>query len=132
MCFGTFDNFHPGHRFYLEQAKKYGDYLIVIVARDYNVAKIKGRGPKEIERERQKKIAKIDFVDKAVLGRIKDKYAVIKKYKPSIICLGYDQEVNLKELKSVFLGKIIRLKSYKEDKYKSSLINCKSKALNNK
>jgi len=34
MVFGTFDIFHPGHRSFLNQAKKYGNYLIVVVARD--------------------------------------------------------------------------------------------------
>ncbi|HLC71304.1 MAG TPA: adenylyltransferase/cytidyltransferase family protein, partial [Candidatus Nanoarchaeia archaeon] len=34
MCFGTFDILHPGHLHYLQQAKKYGDYLMVVIARD--------------------------------------------------------------------------------------------------
>ena len=34
---GTFDILHPGHLFYLEESKKLGDELFVIVARDANV-----------------------------------------------------------------------------------------------
>ena len=34
---GTFDIIHPGHIRFLEEAKKLGDYLIVIVAREKNV-----------------------------------------------------------------------------------------------
>lgn len=41
MAFGTFDVFHPGHEYYLTQAKKYGDILIVVVARDKTVEKVK-------------------------------------------------------------------------------------------
>lgn len=124
MCFGTFDNLHLGHLSYLKQARKYGDYLIVIVGRDQNVAEIKGKASKESEQARRKNVAKIDFVDKAVLGQIKDKYAVIRKYKPDIICLGYDQKVDLKKLKEIYRGRIIRLKPYKERVYKSSrLVN---------
>jgi FAD synthetase len=41
MTFGTFDVFHPGHRFYLTEARKLGGRLIVIVALDSTVEKIK-------------------------------------------------------------------------------------------
>jgi cytidyltransferase-like protein len=41
MTFGTFDVFHPGHRFYLTEARKLGNRLIVIVALDSTVEKIK-------------------------------------------------------------------------------------------
>ncbi len=34
---GTFDLLHPGHIYYLEESKKLGDELWVIVARDMNV-----------------------------------------------------------------------------------------------
>ncbi len=34
---GTFDILHPGHIYYLEQSRKLGDELTVIVARDANV-----------------------------------------------------------------------------------------------
>ena len=34
---GTFDLLHPGHLYYLEESKKLGDELWVIVARDANV-----------------------------------------------------------------------------------------------
>ncbi|MEI6711388.1 MAG: adenylyltransferase/cytidyltransferase family protein [bacterium] len=41
MTFGTFDRFHPGHEYYLREAKKLGDTLITIVARDNTVERIK-------------------------------------------------------------------------------------------
>ncbi|MDD1677328.1 MAG: adenylyltransferase/cytidyltransferase family protein, partial [Methanomicrobiales archaeon] len=34
---GTFDILHPGHLFYLEESRRLGDELHVIVARDANV-----------------------------------------------------------------------------------------------
>ncbi|MDD4477234.1 MAG: FAD synthase [Patescibacteria group bacterium] len=120
MCFGTFDILHEGHVSYLKQAKKYGDYLIVIVGLDCNVKRIKGRLPRNNETKRLVVIKKLDFVNKAVLGQTRDRFAVIKKYKPDIVCLGYDQKVNIKELKSNFFGRIIRLKSHRPRIYKSS------------
>ncbi len=41
MTFGTFDMFHPGHEYYLSEARKLGDTLITIVARDVTVTRIK-------------------------------------------------------------------------------------------
>ena len=41
LTFGTFDIFHPGHLHYLKEAKKHGNCLIVIIARDTTVQRIK-------------------------------------------------------------------------------------------
>lgn len=117
MVFGTFDILHKGHLNLFEQAKKYGDYLIVVVARDKTVRKIKGKPPRNNEEKRLKAVRK--YADKAVLGYIKDKYKVIKNFKPDIICLGYDQKASLKDLRK-FKLQIKRLKSYKPNQYKSS------------
>ncbi len=126
MVFGTFAILHPGHLYFFCEAKKYGEKLIVVVARDATVYKIKGFFPKIDERARRNIVDAIKFVDKAVLGDKKDWYKIILKYKPEIICLGYDQVVPknfLAELKKRGLdAKIFRLKSYKPKKYKSSKI----------
>ena len=126
MIFGTFDIFHKGHENFLKQAKQYGDYLIVIIARDKTVLKIKGKLPRNNERKRLKVIGESKLADKAVLGSLSDKYKVIEKFKPNVICLGYDQvafteklEEKLREL-GLNKTKIIKLKSYKPKKYKSS------------
>lgn len=120
MCFGTFDSLHSGHLSYLKQAREYGDYLIVIIARDKNVRRIKGRLPQQNEKLRWQRVKNLNFVNKVVLGQLQDKFNIIKKLKPDIICLGYDQMVDLKKLRNIFFGKIIKLKPYKEDIYKSS------------
>jgi FAD synthetase len=120
MCFGTFDNLHPGHLSYLSQARGYGDYLIVVAARDVNVKKLKGKFPRQNEKSRLRKIKNLSFVDEAVLGQLRDKFKVIKKFGPSVICLGYDQAADIQKLKKVFFGQIVRLKPYKEHIYKSS------------
>ena len=117
MVFGTFDILHKGHLSYFSQARKYGDYLIAIVARDKTVLKIKGSLPRNNEKKRLLKIKK--EVDKAVLGYVHKRYRVIERFKPDIICLGYDQRVSLKDLKE-FNIPIKRLKSFKPHKYKSS------------
>ena len=91
MAFGTFDLLHPGHINFLSQAKKHGE-LIVIIARDRTVKKIKGKLPLHNEKQRLGAVKSLKLASKVILGSLIDKYAAIKKYKPDIIALGYDQK----------------------------------------
>lgn len=88
---GTFDFLHRGHLSFFEQAKRYGDRLVVIIARDSTVKKIKGRVPIHNEKERQALVASIRIVNRAVLGDRTDPYKIIQRIHPQVICLGYDQ-----------------------------------------
>ncbi len=124
---GTFDRLHPGHLNYLNQAKKLGDYIIVIIARDKTVLKVKGRLPKNNEKKRAKVIRQTKIPNRVYLGKIRDKYALIQKSRPDVIALGYDQNIFTKNLKKELnkrglRPKIIRLKPYKPHLYKSSLM----------
>ncbi len=124
MVFGTFDVLHPGHLNYFKQARRWGDYLIVVVARDKNVLKLKRKGPRNKEKKRLAGVRKLEIVDKAVLGFVSDMFKVIEKFKPAVVCFGYDQKVGkdlIKKIKKAKI-KIKRLKSYKPKKYKSSLM----------
>jgi FAD synthetase len=120
MCFGVFDRFHPGHLSYLKQAREYGDQLVVIIARDKTVLKVKGKFPQQNEIARRLTVKLSNCAEKVELGQLRDKFAVVKKYKPDVICLGYDQRVGESALRKYFSGRIIRLKPYKEKIYKSS------------
>ncbi|WP_292461182.1 FAD synthase [Methanothermococcus sp.] len=88
---GTFDLLHPGHYNTLNYAKSLGDELIVIIARDETVKKIKGRKPIIPEEQRRMMVEAIKPVDKAILGSLTDKLEPILKIKPDIIVLGPDQ-----------------------------------------
>src|SRR3989344_7052951 len=88
---GTFDILHPGHLNYLNQAKKLGDYLVVIIARDENVKKIKGRYPIHDEVDRKRSLEQFDPSLHVVLGDLDDPYTCLHKFKPDVIALGYDQ-----------------------------------------
>jgi FAD synthetase len=126
MAFGSFDILHEGHKHYLREARTFGDYLIVIVARDENIVKFKGKKPKHDENFRLSEIQKLDFVDKAVLGHKEDILKVLDEFKPDVICLGYDQktmdEDKLKmELKKKNIEcKVKRCGAFKPEVYKSS------------
>lgn len=128
MVFGTFDIFHKGHKNFLKQAQKYGDYIIAVVARDKTVILVKKQITVNSEQERVEILRGSKLVNEVVLGSLKDKYFVIKKYKPDVICLGYDQKFFVgdlrKKLKEFGLDKtaVIRLKSYYPEKYKTSIL----------
>ena len=85
MVFGTFDILHNGHLSLFKQAKKYGDYLIVSIARDQSVEKLKGNKTLYNENQRLDQVKKLEIVDKAILGMKRDKYKNIEKYDPDII-----------------------------------------------
>ncbi|MFA6170888.1 MAG: adenylyltransferase/cytidyltransferase family protein [Patescibacteria group bacterium] len=123
MAFGTFDIFHKGHESYLKQAAKHGSHLIVVIGRDKNVKIIKGKLPKNSENDRLKRVRESGLAQTVILGNLRDKYAVIRKYKPDIIALGYDQRSFVEGLAKKFKKiKIVRLKSFKPSIYKSSKI----------
>ncbi len=110
---GTFDIIHPGHIRYLEEAKKLGDELIVIVAREKNVK----HKPKPIipDEQRVKVVSALKPVDKAILGDENDIFKPIMELKPDIIALGYDQHFDEKKLedelrKRGLKTKVVRIK----------------------
>jgi len=104
MVGGVFDIIHVGHIKFLWAAKKIYEpsELIVVVARDNTVKKIKGRPAVFSERERLEIVSNLKPVDKAVLGyEITDSdsfFRIIHEYKPDIIALGYDQFFNEEEI----------------------------------
>ena len=130
MIFGTFDYFHAGHEDVLKQARKLGDSLTVVLARDKTVEKIKGGKPDHTEKQRLATLKKHELVDKAVLGNHKDKHKVILKHKPNVIALGYDQHVFTQTLQKLIIEhqldlEIIRLEPYKPEIFKSSKIKAR-------
>lgn len=132
--FGTFDGLHRGHLNFFRQARELvkDSFLIVSIARDKNVLRIKGDLPILRESERLNLIKKCKLVDKVILSGIKNHIPHILKEKPNIIALGYDQKFYTKNLakdlkdKGLFV-KIKRLKPYKEKIYKNHLLHSRKK-----
>ena len=128
MVFGAFDGLHPGHLDFFKQAKKHGDYLVVSVGTDKNVEKIKGKKPLFSQKERLGLVSSCKIVDEAVLGHETDYYSHIRQINPDVIGLGYDQWANEAEVRKglvkVGLSKteVVRLKPYKEDRSKSTIL----------
>lgn len=122
LAFGTFDKFHEGHQWFLQEAKKHGQRLVVVVARDHNVQLVKGRLPKYNEQARLATVQGFSAVNEAKLG-LEDyskKDTIIATVNPDIICLGYDQAPNFQPPSSSI--QVVRLPAFHPDKYKSSLL----------
>lgn len=133
MAFGTFDHFHAGHESYLKQAAALGDNLIVVVARTETVQNLKGRTPDMSEGQRVNAVKKSGYAKKVVLGNTGDKYKVLRRHKPSVIALGYDQFAFTYLLEKFLIDEginthIVRLSSYQPTIYKTSLIRAQQLA----
>ena len=120
MVFGTNDVFHPGHAFFLNEAGKRGQELVVVIARDVTVKKIKPL-LRNAEAARMKVVQEQFPEAHVVLGDELDHMKVIREYRPELVCLGYDQIGFSERLMEEFPEiRIERLESHMPEKYKSS------------
>lgn len=127
ITFWAFDVVHKWHEHYLQEAKKYGDTLITIVARDTTIKKVKWRYPLNKENRRLNDIKNLWISDIVELWHKTDMMYPIKKYKPDVVAIGYDQNSFIYKL-SEYL-KVNNLKTtvvtidwFKVEIYKSSKI----------
>ena len=90
MASGVFDLIHTGHISYLEQAKSMGDELVVVVACDSTV-RARKHEPVTPENMRVRIVGALKPVDEAILGGSGDMYETVKKIRPDIIVLEFDQ-----------------------------------------
>lgn len=135
MVFGTFDVLHKGHMHFFKQARTLAKnpFLIVSIARDRNVARIKNRKPLRTEIQRKKDVEATALADKVILGAQRKYLAHIVKERPAIIALGYDQSAYTENLRDNLLkkgldAKIVVLKPHKPHLYKSSIVKRMNKS----
>ncbi len=128
LVFGTFDGIHPGHIHFLTEAKKLGD-LFISVASDESLEFRKLHKAIKKAPERLKDIISLGIAKSASIGdRVLGNWTDVKKIKPDIIALGYDQkglEMALKKFKkSIGVPFVIKkITSHKPDTYHSSILN---------
>ena len=97
MATGVFDLLHPGHLFFLTEAKRLGDELVVVVARDQTARRLKHE-PYVPEALRRQMVEALKPVDRAILGSSTDIYQTVVDERPQIIALGHDQLWNEAEV----------------------------------
>lgn len=126
MAFGTFDLFHPGHEYYLREAAKLWDELIVIVARDARVLTMKLRSPIHTELTRLDNVVHAFPEAMVLLGDEKDMMEPLRIYTPDIIALWYDQFFPEEMVRSVLPNVwVVRIDGFMTDLHKSSLLRQK-------
>ena len=88
---GVFDIIHPGHIHTLNEAKKLGDFLVIVIATDKTVMKMKNRKPLHNALARQELVSSLSMVDLCIIGNEEDIFKTVDLIRPQIIALGYDQ-----------------------------------------
>ncbi len=157
LVLGTFDSVHDGHRAMLREAKSLRHpeaegspvgqtssscYLVIAVAPDAVVQELKGHQPHHVSAQRIVMLRQEKIADEVVLGDSEtSSWKILKKYKPQIIALGYDQHElreNLEQhLEKAYpeveteqgwqtnpkKPKIVTLSSHEPDKYHNRIIH---------
>ncbi len=105
LCGGCFNRLHEGHIYFLRTAKSLGrriaglngqsSVLVVVLSSDPLTKRKYGRNAAPAE-ERMKNIERLGIADKVVVGFHPANFKkTIQKYKPDIVALGYDQNIEL-------------------------------------
>jgi len=114
---GCFDLFHYGHFYFLSQAKKQGEVLLVILESDEFIRKTKKRQPIHSQRQRAKILSSLTMVDFVILipylSTNEDYFSLVKKINPSIIAVtdGDLQLVNKTKQAKLIGAKIVVVSS---------------------
>jgi FAD synthetase len=130
---GTFDGLHLGHLFLLEFARRrglamarrlgrVGVHLSVTVARDESVLRIKHRPPHHDQNERRRLVASLRAVDKAFVGVKSDFIRSVRRVRPDLVVLGYDQRADWEDIlrKAGIDARVVRCPPYDGNRLKSS------------
>lgn len=129
LAAGVFDLVHMGHVLFLRAAKKAGGQraeLVVVVARDNTVKRLKGSLPILPEKTRRDLVEALKPVDKAVLGSSGFEVPkIIRRYKPDVIAVGYDQDA-VSKIVEEYIGieklpiKLVRIRRFEKEALNSS------------
>tara|TARA_B100000686_G_scaffold31905_1_gene33209 strand:- start:4843 stop:5310 length:468 start_codon:yes stop_codon:yes gene_type:complete len=92
---GCFDIIHRGHVEYLNEAKTYGDKLVVALNSDNSVRRLKGNSrPIQIQEDRSIIINALDSVDLVVIFDQKTPFKIINSLLPDILVKGGDYTID--------------------------------------
>ena len=105
LCHGVFDLFHVGHLNHIDEAKKFGDILVVSVTADRYVNKGPGR-PFFNLKQRMQILSSIKNIDYVIPSDSPNSVEVIKRIKPNVYFKGPDY-LNTKDDFTGFIKKEI-------------------------
>lgn len=131
---GCFDILHIGHIKFLEQAKKKGDYLFILLESDQSVRRLKGQNrPINLVFDRAQILAAINSVDYIIpLERViesKDYDNIVEKIHPSIIAVTKNDKalIHKKRQAKKINAKVVSVIDRLEDKSTTKLAEIISK-----
>ncbi|MBW2230057.1 MAG: adenylyltransferase/cytidyltransferase family protein [Deltaproteobacteria bacterium] len=111
---GCFDLLHVGHIRSLEQARSYGDRLIVAINSDASVRELKGLGRPVVPlRQRLEMVAALECVDWVMLFRDATPLLTLRALRPDVLAKGGDwrlDEIIGPDQVGEWGGKIVRLR----------------------
>ena len=118
---GCFDILHAGHVKYLEEAKSYGDVLILGLNADSSVRKLKGpTRPINNQDDRAYILASLESVDYVVIFEEETPYELIKLIQPHVLVKGGDYEG--KDVVGQDIAQELRLIQFVDGKSTSKII----------
>jgi len=91
LVFGTFDELNAGHVAFLEQAKRFGDELIVLVVEDEFVIKYKGKKPVWSLKMRMGALRRLPFKATVYEEDIRENWKSLETIQPDVIVLSAEQ-----------------------------------------
>jgi len=91
LVFGTFDELNVGHIAFVEQAKRFGDELIVLVVENEFVIKYKGKTPRWSLKTRMEAVRQLPFNARVYEEDIRELWKSLKTIQPDVIVLSAEQ-----------------------------------------
>lgn len=126
VVFGVFDGLHDGHKYFLTEAAKQCEKMIVAVTASEAVLHLKGHLPRYKYVKRVAAIRAFNPKLEVIHGdRTLGQWTALKKYVPEIVFLGHDQQAIAEELIKLHVH-FIFLNSHHPEKHKSSIIHKQS------
>ncbi len=132
---GTFEGLHFGHLFLLRYARRRGlqlarrrgrdgVHLAVVIARDDTVRRVKGRAAHHTQIERREIVRALRVVDAAFVGYRDDFIRSVRRVRPDLIVLGYDQSFAWEEVLRAarITAPVMRCPQYRGHRLKSSMM----------
>ncbi|MDC0198358.1 PfkB family carbohydrate kinase [Candidatus Thioglobus sp.] len=110
QCHGVFDLIHIGHIKHFEEAKSFGDILVVSITPDQFVNKGPGR-PAFSTPLRLEFLAGIESIDYVVSSKWPSAEELLKTLKPNIYCKGPDYREHLDDITGKIDDEAIAIKS---------------------
>lgn len=102
---GCFDKLHQGHRFFLEYAREYCDWLIVAVNADYSVRGRKGPERPFLDLHTRIRDLRSTMLVDAIIPFSGDPGPLLQQIRPDVLLRGEDQTTEGYE----YAGKFIRI-----------------------